>query len=405
MLILGIFAATYAGIALGRIPGLKLNRVGIVLLGAIALMVFTGQNTAAMVGMINWPTIFLLFGFFIIAAQLRLSGFYNRVGERVARACGTPRRFLFILMAVAAILSAFLNNDITCFVLTPIVGAALLRQRINPVPFLVALAIACNFGAGATLIGNPQNMLIAQVAHLRFGPYMLWAFAPVVFALGSAYTLIWLLSRHRLQIPGPAPAEPPQQSYAFDRAHTAKGLIVLLVVIGLFFSSVPKEVLALGAAGIHLASRKFATEDLLALVDWPILLLFMGLFVVTGSLQATGFGEQAVAWLAHHGFDLNLPHNVILATTALTNLISNTPAVMLMLKVTDLSHPGTPYLLALANSFGGSVMIIGSVANLIVIQQARAMNIRISFWDFARLGIPATLAALAGLVVWVRVIG
>jgi Na+/H+ antiporter NhaD/arsenite permease-like protein len=127
----------------------------------------------------------------------------------------------------------------------------------------------------------------------------------------------------------------------------------------------------------------------------------MGLFVVTGAFQSTGCGNQAVQWLARGGFDLNVPRNLVLATAALSNLISNSAAVLLLLKIINLSHPAAAYVLALANSFGGSVIIIGSVSNIIVVQQARAMGIKISFWDFARLGIPVTLAALACLLAWV----
>jgi Na+/H+ antiporter NhaD/arsenite permease-like protein len=169
----------------------------------------------------------------------------------------------------------------------------------------------------------------------------------------------------------------------------------------LFFSPLPKEIIALAAAGIHLASTKFRTDNLLKLVDWPILVLFMGLFVVTGAFQATGYGDQAVQWLAHTGFNLDVPQNLALATAALSNLINNSAAVMLLLKVINLTHPAMAYILALANSFGGSLIILGSVSNIIVVQQARELGIKISFGDFARLGIPVTLAALAGLLVWV----
>ncbi len=155
------------------------------------------------------------------------------------------------------------------------------------------------------------------------------------------------------------------------------------------------------AAAIHLASPKFRTEDLLKLVDWPILVLFMGLFVVTGAFQTTGYGEQAVQWLAHGGLHLQSPPMLALVTAALSNLINNSAAVMLLLKVANVTQPPAAYVLALANSFGGSLLIVGSVSNIIVVQQARELGIHISFRDFARLGIPVTLAALAGLIGWV----
>ena len=270
-------------------------------------------------------------------------------------------------------LSAFLNHDIVCYVFTPIAGAALLRKQINPVPFLIALAIASNIGAAATLIGNPQNMMIGQVAHLDFGRYILWSIRSGHFRHGRR------LRNHLDAVAGtsssppcPLPTELNPQTYPFNRAHTIKGLVILVVVIGLFFSPLPKEIIALAAAGIHLASTKFRTDDLLKLVDWPILVLFMGLFVVTGAFQSTGCGDQAVQWLAQGGFNLNAPVNLALATAALSNLINNSPAVMLLLKVADLSHPAAAYILALANSFGGSLIILGSVSNIIVVQQARA---------------------------------
>jgi len=400
--VLTIFALTYLGIAAGRVPGLKLDRTGIVLLGAIAVMVFGGVPTGEVIGFINWPTMLLLFGFFVLSAQLRLSGLFDAVAQAVARRLGHPRQFLALLMLCTAALSAFLNHDIVCFVFTPIVATALLRQRLNPVPFLIALTVASNIGAAATLVGNPQGMMIAQVGALAFGRYVLWCAAPVLFALASSGAVIWWLSRRDLAAPA-LPASPaPLPPQPFDRSHTAKGLVILAVVMALFFTPLPKELVALTAAGIHLASPKFKTEDLLKLVDWPILVLFMGLFVVTGAIQATGYADHAVLALARGGLDLQSPTVLALATTVLSNLINNAAAVMLLLKVPGVAQPPDAYVLALANSFGGSLLIVGSVSNIIVVQQARALGIGISFRAYARLGIPVTLVALAGLIAWVQ---
>jgi Na+/H+ antiporter NhaD/arsenite permease-like protein len=402
--ILAIFAITYFGMAVGRVPGLKLNRIGIALLGAIALIIFGGVSTNDVVAWINWPTIFLLFGFFVISAQLRLSGFYDLVAGGISARLGHPARFLLVLMLVTGGLSAFLNHDIVCYVFAPVVGTALLRQQLNPIPYLIALAIASNLGAAATLIGNPQDMMIGQIAHLSFGHYLLWSAVPVILAMAAAYGIIWLLSRKKFLSTLTVTGESNSQPRPFNRTHTIKGLIILAVVVGLFFSSLPKEVIALAAAGIHLASTRFRTEDLLGLVEWPILVLFMGLFVVTGAFQSTGCGDQAVHWLAHRSLDLNAPATLTLATAALSNLINNSAAVMLLLKVVNLSQPTTAYILALANSFGGSLLIMGSISNIIVVQQARELGIKISFWDFARVGVPVTLAALAGLLVWLAIV-
>jgi len=403
--ILVIFALTYIGLAFGHIPGLKLNRVGIVLLGAIGMMIFGGVTADKAISYVNWPTILLLFGFFVISAQLRLSGFYDRVANGIAARLDRPGRFLLVLMAVTGGLSAFLNNDIVCFVFTPVVGTALIRKKINPVPFLVAVAISSNIGAAATLIGNAQDMMIGSVAHLSFGRYLLWSCVPVLFAMAAAYGIIWSLSRNHLGSALTIEKAADWEVCEYDRPHTIKGLVILVVVIGLLFTSLPKEIIALAAAAIHLASPKFRTEQILKYVDWSILVLFMGLFLVTGAFQSTGYGNDAVHWLAHSGFDLSAPINLALATATLSNLINNSAAVMLLIKVVDISRAHAAYVLALANSFGGSLIILGSVANIIVVQQARDIGVNISFRDFARLGIPITLAALAGLVAWVALMG
>ena len=321
--ILAIFAIAYLGIAIGRIPGLKINRTGIALLGGIGVMIFGRVTTPQAVSYVNWPTIFLLFGFFVISAQLRLSGFYDRVAGAIAERLGHPARFLLILMMATGGLSAFLNHDIVCFVFAPIVSVALLRKQLNPVPFLIALAISSNIGAAATLIGNPQNMMISEVASLDFGRYLLWSAMPVIFAMTAAYGIIWMMSRNNLQASPSAQSDSPQQTYSFNQSHTIKGIIILVLAIGLFFTTLPKEVIALAAAGIHLASTKFRTDDLLGLVDWPILVLFMGLFVVAGAFQSTGYGEQAVHWMAQGGFSVNSPGNLTLTTLPLNSVLSN----------------------------------------------------------------------------------
>lgn len=396
-----IFVLTYFGIALGRVPGLKLNRTGIVLLGAIAIAIFSGLPTPVVVDFINWPTVLLLFGFFVISAQLHLSGFFDMVAKAISTRLGHPARFLLILMLATAGLSAVLNHDIVCFVFTPIVATALIQRRLNPVPFLIALAMASNIGAAVTWVGNPQDMMIAQVARLDFGRYALWCFPPVLVAFVCAYALIWRMSRRNLAFSAPEPTVTATSLRPFNLPHTIKGLVILVLVIAFFFSSIPKEIIALTAAGIHLASSKFRTEDLLTSVNWSILVLFMGLFVVTGAFQATGYGDRVVHWLAHAGLNLDSLPVLAVVTALLSNLINNSAAVLLLVKVVNVAHAQTAYVLALANSFGGSLIVTGSVSNIIVVQQARELGINITFRDFARLGVPVTSAAIVGLLAWV----
>jgi Na+/H+ antiporter NhaD/arsenite permease-like protein len=194
-------------------------------------------------------------------------------------------------------------------------------------------------------------------------------------------------------------------AYSYNRPHTVKGLVLLVIAVALFFTPIPKEITALAVAGIHLASRMFRSEDLLNEVDWQVLVLFMCLFALTGAFQSTGYADAATAWLAHAGFDLQKNTNMALAAAGLSNLIGNGAAVMLLLKAINFARPSTAYVLALANSFGGSLLIAGSVSNLIVAQQAQAMGVTLSFKDFARLGVPVALTALGVLVAWAAWMG
>jgi Na+/H+ antiporter NhaD/arsenite permease-like protein len=403
--ILAIFVLTYVGVAVGRIPGLKLNRVGIALLGAIAMMIVSGRPAGETAASVHWPTLFLLFGFFVISAQLRLSGCYDRIAAAITARLDAPASFLLVVIAATAGLSAVLNHDIVCYVLTPVVGMALVRKQINPVPFLIALAAASNIGAAATLIGNAQDMMIGAVAGLSFLRYMLWSIVPVVFGLAVTYFIA-----RRAPSGGPptidaSKVEPQPPAYPFNRSHTIKGLVILALVIALFFTSLPKEIVVLVAAGIHLASPRFRTEEMLKLVDWPILLLFMSLFVVSGVFQSTGYGEELLQWLVGIGFNPARPGNETVLTAGLSALIGNAPAVIVLIKIVPIAHASTAYIMAVANSFGGNLIMTASVSNIIVIQQAREEGIEISFREFARHTLPIAIVSLGGLIGWAMLMG
>ena len=170
-----------------------------------------------------------------------MSGFFDKVANAISARLGHPAEFLLTLMLVTAGLSAFLNHDIICFVFTPVVATAVLRRQLNPVPFLIALAVASNIGGAATLVGNPQNMMIAQIANLDFGRYAVWSITPVLFALGCAYVFVWTMSRHKLSARAPVLANVKPSPQSFDRAHTIKGLVILGLVIAFFSRQYPRK--------------------------------------------------------------------------------------------------------------------------------------------------------------------
>ncbi|MHB9139760.1 MAG: ArsB/NhaD family transporter [Victivallaceae bacterium] len=401
-----IFCITYIGLAAGRIRGLKLDRTAITFLGAVAMLALGCITLKKAVDSINFESVLLLFSLMVIASQLHYAGFFHNVAGRISQRLAHPVFFLGLLMTASGLLSAFLNNDVVCLAFTPVVAAALLRKRLNPVPFLIGLALASNIGCALTLIGNAQNVLIGQIGHLSFGGYMLWAVTPVGLSMTSAFCIICYLSRNRFYLAENEIVTAPQDdNVLFDNWRTIKGVGMLCIIIILFFTPLPRYLVALTGAGLLLCSHRLESKKVLAMVDWQVLLLFISLFVVVGAFYNSGMAAPMLKALEAHGIDLSNSYILAAATGILSNLINNSAAVMLLVKLLDFGSPMQGYVLAISNAFAGNLLVIGSVANIIMIQAAEASGVKISFREFARYGIPTTVLSFGILFLWIYVIG
>ena len=254
-----VFGVVYLGMFLGGLPRLKLDRSGVALLGAIAVIAFTGQSVEDAARAVDLPTIVLLFAFMVVSAQMRLGGFYTAVTRRVAALSVSRSGLLAVLIIVAGALSAVFSNDVVCLAMTPVVARLCLQRGLNPLPFLVGLACAANIGSAATLIGNPQNMLIGSVMQLHFADYLRQALPPV----GLSLLLLWLWlawgpgSRSVADVQSRVPAFPADEEPEFDAFQSAKGLCVAGVLLLIFlFTDWPRDVAALVGAGVLLLSRR-----------------------------------------------------------------------------------------------------------------------------------------------------
>jgi len=394
--VLLVFIFVYLGMVLGRIPGLALDRTGVALLGALGLLA-TGKVTLPEAWLsVDVPTIALLFGLMVVSAQFRLGGFYTRLTRRLAAAEVAPETLLALLVAVVGGLSALLANDIVCLAMAPVLAEGCARRGLDPKPFLLALALAANVGSAATLIGNPQNMLIGQALQLSFAGYLLDAGVPALLGLGVVWWVVARLGRGAWHRPTPVPEVPAP---AFSVWQTGKGLTVLVLLTAAFlFAPWPREILALAAAALLLTSRRTSSRTVLGLVDWHLLVLFIGLFVVNHALAATGMLASALQQLAAAGLDVTRPAALFGVTVVLSNLVSNVPAAMLLLPAA--THPLAGPILALASTLAGNLFIVGSIANIIVIDQAERLGISISWREHARVGIPVTLLTLAIAAGW-----
>jgi len=385
-----IFILVYLGMLLGRMPGLALDRTGIALLGAIAIVVSGRLQPEAAWGSIDTPTIGLLLGLMVVSAQFRLGGFYSSFTIWLAARPVAPLTLLAYVVAAAGVLSSLLSNDIICLAMAPVLLEGCARRGLDPVPFLLALACSANVGSAATLIGNPQNMLIGQVLGLDFGLFSLQAALPVLLSLVLVWAVVGWVYRGRWQreMELPEVAHQPFQAW-----QTIKGMVVLLLlVVGFLFSALPREVLALAAAGVLLISRRMHTRTMLGLVDWQLLVLFAGLFVVNHAMALSGNLDRLVELLLVIGIDLTRPEVLFGSGVLLSNLVSNVPATMLLLPFAE--DPLAGPVLALSTTLAGNLLIIGSIANIIVVDQAERLGLKISWGQHARVGVPVTLLTL-----------
>ena len=405
MTALVIFLVSYLGIAMGRIPGLTVDRVGIAILGAIAMVAFGAVSPQEAVRCIDFPTICLLYGLMIISAQLRLGGFYTAAAEKVLKFSDRPRLFLLVSMLLSAVLSALLANDIICFAMAPILAYSLKRAKLNPIPFLLGLAMSSNIGSAATLIGNPQNMLIGQVGRLSFQAFFLWAFIPSFISLVAAFGIIIIfygqnLIVEKIEVMDENRLDWPQ----FNCWQTGKGLLAVAVLVGLYLTDIPRDLSTLTVAGSLLLSRKIKSREMMALVDWHLITLFCALFIIIHGISQAHLPEQVLKFLSQKGFELTQPVFLTGVSVILSNFFSNVPAVMLVIPCLSKAIPDPWYILALSSTFAGNLFLLGSIANLIVVEKALNHGVLISFKEHARIGIPVTILSLLVLVGWTLLI-
>jgi Na+/H+ antiporter NhaD/arsenite permease-like protein len=393
-----IFALTYAVVAFGRLPGFRLDRAGAALIGA-SLMVASGAlSLEEAYRAVDFDTIVLLLGMMIVVANLRLSGFFGLVAAFVARRLHHPLTLLVAVVAVSGFFSAFLVNDTICLVLTPLILALVKALRRKPEPYLLAIAMASNIGSTATITGNPQNMMIGSFSAIPYGSF-LTALAPVaLLGLVIAGALIAAAYRGEL-FAAPRFAVRPIRVRA-NLPLVRKSVLVTACAVVAFFVVAPPAKVAIVAGALLLLTRRLRPERVYGDIDWSLLLLFAGLFIVVAGVEKAVLTPEA---LKDAGL-LRLGNVAVLSLVAaiLSNLVSNVPAVLVLKPfVQQLADPRTAWLtLAMAATLAGNFTILGSVANLIVVEKARQAHVAIGFWTYFRLGAPITVITIAIGIAW-----
>jgi Na+/H+ antiporter NhaD/arsenite permease-like protein len=412
-----IFAATYAGLALGKVPGLRIDRAGIALVGA-TLMLITGVlslNQAVSPDSIDFKTLFLLFGMMIVVGVLRLSGFFELLVGLALRRIRTPNGLLAVTIALSGGLSAFLINDVVCVALTPLVLHLARRMKFDPIPHLIGLATAANVGSTGTITGNPQNIFIGAHSGISYARFAARLLPVALLGLGITYLVVCLVYLGRLTPPKGQESsdkdETPDEEGGGEgkprsRGHARlqiKAVAVTLAAVALFFTGLPLELVALGGAAVVLLDR-IKPQRIYREVDWSLLTMFTGLFIVVHAFQVRvvdGWGIEGWTWLLERPTVL-----LSLVSAALSNLVSNVPAVLLLEPVAQAVPAATRetawLALAMSSTFAGNLTVLGSVANLIVVETAGRQGVAISFREYCKVGIPLTVLTLILGIAWLQ---
>jgi Na+/H+ antiporter NhaD/arsenite permease-like protein len=393
-----IFVGSYLALAIGRIPGLSIDRAGIALVGA-ALMVASGALPLEdAYSAVDLDTLALLLGMMIVVANLRLSGFFAVANAWIGAHARHPLILLGAVVATSGVFSAFLVNDAICLVLAPLVLELTLALGRRPMPYLLAVAMASNVGSTATITGNPQNIMIGSFSHIPYTDFAL-ALGPVAL-VGLIVTMVLLALSHRAEFAGAARLEAPPPKVNANPALVIRALLATLVLIVLFFAGAAPAKAAIVVGSLLLLTRRVKSRRVYAEIDWSLLLMFAGLFIIVAGAQHALLSPDMIAGVSRLHLD-QVP--VLSAVTAvLSNLVSNVPAV-LMLKpfVEPLQDRDTAWLvIAMASTLAGNFTVLGSIANLIVVQRAAAAGVTIGFWDYFRVGAPLTVITLAIGTLW-----
>lgn len=401
-IVLLILILTYIGMAAGRIAWLQVDRTGIALLAVIALLA-SGEMTLDDFGSaVDLPTLAFLFAMMIISAQFAESGFIDLCARTITETRHGMATLLALTVAIGGGLSAILANDILIIAISPLLIAGAQSRGLDPRPLMIALAAATNAGSAATLIGNPQNILIGALGRLDFWTFLAICAVPAMFTLIVVFLVVWLQWRTRIShtVLAATLDAPPITLHPLDRNQTIKGAVAVLVLLVLFATPLPRETGALIIAALLLASRKITSRTMIAAVDWPLLLLVACLFGITGALNQSGVAAQILDFLTEHGL---LPNSLMLLTPyslLASNTIGGVPAAMLFLQLWPSAPPGVFYALALLSCLAGNLLLTGSLTNVLIAERADRMGARLTFAEHARAGVPIAIISIGFAVFW-----
>lgn len=384
---------------MGKSPIFRVDRAGAAIIGAVAtvgtgVLPFTEATLA-----VDFKTIIILFSMMILVANLKLAGFFELVGEVVCQRVNTKKKLLFAIIMTSGVMSAIAINDIICLLFTPVVLLICRKAQCNPIPHLLGVAMASNIGSAATLLGNPQNILVASLSGMTFLSYFLVACPVVIIGLITAYGAIAYC--YRKELDGIFAATISSHSNVHIYLIVKSLIILALVLAGYMCGYDLALVSCLGGAAL-LITRRVKPNKVYSSIDFNLLVIFIGLFIIVAGVEHSGLMAYTLDKLSFAGFE-NM--GIFAAMTlVLSNIVSNVPAVLLMkflIPVENAEHWWRA--LALFSTLAGNLTITGSIANLIVVEIAKRDNVSVTAWDYLKVGCPLTIVTTIIGIIWLNV--
>jgi Na+/H+ antiporter NhaD/arsenite permease-like protein len=391
-------ALTLIGIAIGSYPGFRMNRATIALVGATVLVIINNLSLEEAAKLVDINTIMLLFAMMVLNINLRLSGFFDIIANRIIRIAKTPRQLLALIIFSSGFLSSLFLNDTIVIMFTPLLIDVVLKLKRNPIPYLIALAASANVGSVATIVGNPQNMIIGIFSGLSFLQFAIYLFPVALCGLIVVWLVIITIYRNEFRSNENLESEEFQPK--IFRPLLIKSTVVLFLMLSAFLAGLPVAISALGASALLLITRRIKPERVFLELDWSLLVFFSGLFIVTDILNqiliAPNYNGKIEVFTGNSVIDLSV------ISLILSNIISNVPAVLVLSPIIKPIPKNEIYWLALAMSstFAGNLTLLGSVANLIVAESAKRRGIILSFKEYLKSGVIITILTFLIGILW-----
>ncbi len=394
-----VFGLTYLLISARRLSWLGFDRPAGALFGAVLAVGLGVLSPQEALNAVDGPTIVLLFGVMGMGAFLALDGGLEQLEATISRVAHTPARLLGYVIWTSGAMSALVTNDAVCVLGTPLIVQLVRRHGLPPLPFLIGLATAANTGSVATLVGNPQNMLCANLAGLSYREHLM-ALGPVaIVGLGLNHVLVHWLFRREL---APCALQKPPPSPSGSRLWLPVSVNLAVAVACVLGANLAWA--AVGGFVTLMVMYRRDSASLWARIDWSILLFFAGLFVAVAALVRSGLPDLLFTLFPLDGGDhQGLAGGLRLAAIFLfgSNVVSNVPFIVLVSgEMHKLAQPRLAWeMLAMASTFAGNLTLLGSVANLIVAEGARELG-GIGFWAYLRVGLPLALSTTLLGTLW-----